>query len=66
LKQYENKEVKILIYNTLGILERTIDVDNTHDTSVSIDINDLPKGQHFVRISAQGRREAMKVFIKSE
>jgi hypothetical protein len=66
LKQYADNDVKVLIYNTLGILEKTIDVDNVTNASVNIDIHDLPKGQHFVRLSAQGKREAMKVFIKSE
>ncbi len=66
LNQYIGKEVKILIYNTLGILEKTIDVDKISNAPISVDINDLPKGQHFIRISAQGKRERMKVFIKSE
>ncbi len=64
LKRYENRHIKILIYNQLGITVKQFDYAQTSDLPIEMSVEDLQKGIYFVRITAIGKKDIVqKIFI---
>jgi hypothetical protein len=62
LKNYEDKDAKILFYNSLGQIVKTIFITQTKETLVKTEVGNLPTGQYYVRVVAKGKRDAVQRF----
>ena len=63
LKKYEDANVKILIYNTLGTLEKQFNVTNSSNECIELDLENLKTGHYFMRIVAPGKRDIVKALM---
>jgi GEVED domain/HYR domain/Secretion system C-terminal sorting domain/SprB repeat len=63
LKDYDNTELKIVIYNTLGVVEKQLTVLNNVNITIELDIENLKTGHYFMRIIAQGNPDRVKPFV---
>ena len=66
LKQYGNTELKVLIYNSIGTLEKQFTVANNPDIPTELDIESLRSGHYLMRIVAHGKRDMVKQFLVGE
>lgn len=63
LKKYSDASIKILIYNTLGTLEKQFNVSNSLNEPIELDLENLKTGHYFMRIVAPGKRDMVKALI---
>ena len=66
LKNYDGQKVKILIYNSFGILKKQIDIEKASSDPLSIDTENFMDGYYFLRIIAKEKRDVLrKIFIQN-
>jgi hypothetical protein len=63
LPHYDNTEAKVLFYNTLGLVVKTFSLSESNAAVIKTEVNDLPTGQYYVRIVANGKRDAVQRFV---
>lgn len=63
LKNYDNTEAKVLLYNSLGLVVKTFFLNKSNTTLIKTGVNDLPNGQYYVRIVAAGKPDAVQRFL---
>ena len=63
LKQYEGKKVTLNIYNQVGKLVQTRQIERATATPVHIDMDSQTSGQMLLRVTAEGHREVTKKFV---
>jgi GEVED domain/HYR domain/SprB repeat/Secretion system C-terminal sorting domain len=63
LNDSSNNELKILIYNTLGIVEKQFMVLNTPNVPIELDVENLRAGHYFMRIIVPGYPDMVKPFV---
>jgi endo-1,4-beta-D-glucanase Y len=63
LKQYEGKAVTLQVYNSFGKLMTTQQVDKATSATVHIELGAQVSGEYLLRVTAQGRRDAVKKFV---
>ena len=60
LKKYGDVNAKILIYNTLGVLEKQFNVTHSSNESIELDLENMKMGHYFMRIVVSGKRDIVK------
>jgi hypothetical protein len=63
LKNYQNIETKVLFYNGLGLVVKTIYLDKINENLIKTEVNDLPNGHYYVRVIANGKRDLIQRFL---
>ena len=63
LKHYDDAEVKVLFYNSLGLVVKTFSLSKSNANLIKTEVNDLPTGQYYVRVVAKGKRDAAQRFL---
>ncbi len=63
LSEYSGKAVDILIYNTFGKVVTREHLSTVANTVHKIGVNDFAAGQYFIRVSAQGKRDATQQIV---
>ena len=63
LKKYADGDVKILIYNALGVIEKQFNISNTSNQAIELDLENLKTGHYFMRIVAAGKRDVVKTLM---
>jgi hypothetical protein len=66
LNKNNYNEIKIVIYNTLGVVEKQFTVLNTPNSPIEMDVENLRTGHYFMRIVAQGNPDIVKQFVIGE
>ena len=66
LKKQGNKNIKILIYNQLGISVKQLSYFQTSDLPIEMSVEGLQKGMYFVRITTAGQKDIVKKIFVSE
>jgi hypothetical protein len=66
MKQYEGKAVNIYLYNTLGKVMKTMNIEKASSTPQRIDIQGFTTGQYMIRIQAEGKRDVLRQVIITE
>ena len=62
LKNYEDTDAKVLFYNSLGLIVKTLFITQTKETLIKTEVGDLPTGQYYMRVVAKGKRDAVQRF----
>jgi PA14 domain/HYR domain/Ricin-type beta-trefoil lectin domain-like/Secretion system C-terminal sorting domain len=60
LKIYEGKQVNVYIYNAMGKLVKTTNVESATSAPQHIDIDNLTAGSYLIRIQVDGKRDVTK------
>ena len=60
LKVYEGKQVNIFMYNAMGKLINTTNVESATSATQHIDIDNLTAGSYLIRIQVEGKRDVIK------
>jgi hypothetical protein len=63
LKSYEGKKVTLYIYNQVGKLIQTQQIERASATPIHLDMDKQSSGQMLLRVTAEGRKEVTKKFI---
>ena len=63
LKQYEGKKVTLYIYNQVGKLVHTQQIERASATPIHLDMDKQTNGQMLLRVTAEGHREVTKKFV---
>jgi hypothetical protein len=63
LKNYDNAEGKVLVYNNLGLVVKTFSLSTSNANLIKTGVNDLPTGHYYVRVVANGKPDAMQRFL---
>jgi hypothetical protein len=60
LKVYEGKQVNIFMYNAMGKLINTTNVESATSAPQHIEIDNLTAGSYLIRIQVEGKRDVIK------
>lgn len=60
LKVYEGKQVNIFIYNGMGKLVNTTNVESATSAPLHIDIDNFTSGSYLIRVQVEGKRDVIK------
>jgi GEVED domain/HYR domain/SprB repeat len=63
LKSYVGKDVKLEIYNTLGVFEKAFELNSVNESPYKLMLDDIHSGQHFIRIIVKGKRDMIKPIV---
>jgi hypothetical protein len=63
LKQYEGKKVTLNIYNQVGQLIQSQQIERASATPISLNLDKQTSGQMLLRVTAEGHREVTKKFV---
>ena len=63
LKQYEGKKVSLYIYNQVGKLVHTQQIERASATPIHLNMDKQTSGQMLLRVTAEGHREVTKKFV---
>ena len=63
LKSYEGKKVTLYIYNQVGKLIQTQQIERASATPIHLDMDKQSSGQMLLRVTAEGRKEVTKKFV---
>jgi Secretion system C-terminal sorting domain len=60
LKVYEGRQVNIFMYNGMGKLVNTTNVESATSAPLHIDIDNFTSGSYLIRVQVEGKRDVIK------
>ncbi len=63
LKNYPNTDTKVLVYDNLGLVVKTLSLDGSNNNVIRTAVTELSTGNYYVRVISNGKRDVVQRFV---